>query len=212
MDAATGSPASLKLTKLTPLTTRPSLTSRHGMTRTLNMADCRPSGTQQGERLRRIEPAIVERATGNGARKFFGARRQQRPYVIDRGETARGDDRDRHRVGERDGGVEVQALEHAVARHIRIDDRSDAGVLKTPRDVERGQLRRCGPAFDRDFAIARVETDGDAARISARSFFHQRRVAHRRGADDDAGYALAEPALDRCHVANAAAELQRNFD
>src|SRR5438477_11614098 len=36
--ASTGSPASRRLTKLTPLTTRPSLTSRQGMTRTLNMA------------------------------------------------------------------------------------------------------------------------------------------------------------------------------
>src|SRR5262249_34852208 len=38
---STGSPASRRLTKLTPLTTRPSLTSRHGMTRTLNMVPCR---------------------------------------------------------------------------------------------------------------------------------------------------------------------------
>src|SRR5436309_5815209 len=37
MAASTGSPASRRLTKLTPLTTRPSLTSRQGMTRTLNM-------------------------------------------------------------------------------------------------------------------------------------------------------------------------------
>src|SRR3989440_4456166 len=37
--AATGSPASRRLTKLTPLTTRPSLTSRQGMTRTLNICD-----------------------------------------------------------------------------------------------------------------------------------------------------------------------------
>src|ERR1700690_2517435 len=36
MAAATGSPASRRLTKLTPLTTRPSLTSRQGMTRILS--------------------------------------------------------------------------------------------------------------------------------------------------------------------------------
>ena len=35
---STGSPASRRSTKLTPLTTRPSFTSRQGMTRTLNMA------------------------------------------------------------------------------------------------------------------------------------------------------------------------------
>src|SRR6202047_2135422 len=37
MAASTGSPASRRSTKLTPLTTRPSLTSRQGITRTLNM-------------------------------------------------------------------------------------------------------------------------------------------------------------------------------
>src|ERR1700732_2463195 len=37
MAASTGSPASRKSTKRTPLTTRPSFTSRQGMTRTLNM-------------------------------------------------------------------------------------------------------------------------------------------------------------------------------
>src|SRR6202042_991320 len=65
---------------------------------------------------------------------------------------------------------------------------------------------------DCDLAIAGVETDGDAARISARGFLDQRRIAHRRGTDDDAGHALAEPAIDGGAVANAAAELQRNFN
>src|SRR6266481_3515770 len=120
MAASTGSPASRRLTKLTPLTTRPSLTSRQGMTRTLNMSGCCPSGTQHRERLRRIEPAIIERAAGYGACEFLRARLQQRPDVVDRSQTARGDDRDRYRVGERDGGVEVQPLEHAVARHVRM--------------------------------------------------------------------------------------------
>ena len=40
----------------------------------------------------------------------------------------------------------------------------------------------------------------------------QRRIAHRGGADDDAGDTLGEPACDGRAVANAAAELQRNFD
>src|ERR1700722_11080780 len=116
MAASTGSPASRRLTKLTPLTTRPSLTSRQGMTRTLNMSGRYPGAAQQRERLRRIEPAIIERAACNGAGEFLRARLEQRPYVVDRGEAARGDDRDRYGVSKRDGGVEVQALEHAVAR------------------------------------------------------------------------------------------------
>ena len=41
---------------------------------------------------------------------------------------------------------------------------------------------------------------------------HQLGIAHRRGADDDARDALAEPAFDRGHVADAAAELHRDRD
>ena len=82
---------------------------------------------------------------------------------------------------------------------------------KRLRDVERGKFRSLGPAFDRDLAVARIEPDRDAARIGARRLLDQRRIAHRRGADDDARDALAEPALDRGAVANAAAELHRDF-
>ena len=67
------------------------------------------------------------------------------------------------------------------------------------------------PALDRDLAVARVEADGDAAGKCFRRFLHQRRIAHRRRADDDAGDALAEPALDGGAVADAAAELHRDF-
>ena len=45
-----------------------------------------------------------------------------------------------------------------------------------------------------------------------RRALHQLGIAHRRGADDDAVDALAEPALDRRHVADAAAELHRDRD
>ena len=38
------------------------------------------------------------------------------------------------------------------------------------------------------------------------------RIAHRRGADDDAVDTLAEPGVHRRHVAHAAAELHRNAD
>ena len=74
VEAATGSPASRRLMKLTPLTTRPSLTSRQGMTRTLNMSGRRLRFTQHGERCRRIEPAVIERAAGNGAGEFLRTR------------------------------------------------------------------------------------------------------------------------------------------
>ena len=59
---------------------------------------------------------------------------------------------------------QVDALEHAVARDVGVDDGGDAGVLEALRDVERGELGGLGPALDRDLAVARIEPDRDAAR------------------------------------------------
>ena len=115
-------------------------------------------------------------------------------------------------LGERNGGVEVEALQQAVARDVGEDDRGDAGILEALRDFERGHLRGLGPAFDRDLAVARVEADRDAAGEFLRSALHQFGIAHRRGADDDPRNALVEPGFDGLEVANAAAELHRHGD
>src|ERR1700674_4635058 len=111
MAASTGSPASRRLRKLTPLTTRPSLTSRQGMTRTFSIAPSRRSrGADQPQRLAGIEASVIERAARDGAGELFRAGLQQSPDVVQRGKAARGDHRDRDLVGQRNGGVEVQPL------------------------------------------------------------------------------------------------------
>ena len=135
------------------------------MTRTLNMAVTRSRArADQRKRLGGIEPPVIERAAGDRAFELLRARLDQRLDVVDRGEPAGGDHRNRDRVGERDRRVPVDALEHAVARDVGVDDRGDAGVLEAPGDVERGQLRRLGPALDRDLAVLGVEADRDALR------------------------------------------------
>ena len=50
------------------------------MTRTLNM--CRPRIAQYGKCRHSIEPAVVERAAGDGACEFFRARRGQSLDVV----------------------------------------------------------------------------------------------------------------------------------
>src|SRR5205085_4885649 len=120
--ASTGSPASRKSTKLMPLTTRPSLTSRHGMTRTLNMLGRRPGArralAQQRQRVGGIEPSVIERPARDGAGEFSGARLEQGLHVGDRRKAAGGDHRDRYLIGERDRGVEVEPFEKTVTRNI----------------------------------------------------------------------------------------------
>src|SRR6202051_4423588 len=92
MAASTGSPASRRLMKLTPLTTRPSLTSRQGMTRAFRVTAptlpavplARPPSeapaapprgpsppparrVKDGQRRVRVNPAVIERAADDRA-------------------------------------------------------------------------------------------------------------------------------------------------
>src|SRR6202034_488655 len=206
MAASTGSPASRRLTKLTPLTTRPSFTSRQGMTRTLNIS-VRSRRADELQRLRGIEPSIVQRAARNGAFELSRRRRQECAHIVQRGEPAGSDDRNGDGVGETQRGVEVEAFEHAVAGNVGVDDGGDPRVLEASGDVERRETRGLRPAFDRDASLARIKPDRDMARIGPRGTPDQHRVAHRRGADDDPGNALGEPAFKRGAVPDAAAEL-----
>ncbi len=107
--------------------------------------------------------------------------------------------------------VEIEAFQHAVAGDVGMDDGRHARVLESAREIERGHLARLGPAFDRHLAVARVDADGDAAGEVARGLAHQRRIAHRRGAEDHAVDALVEPGDDGVEVADAAAELDRDM-
>src|ERR1700694_5491303 len=112
MAASTGSPASRKSTKLTPLTTRPSLTSRQGITRTLNIRKLLGRGarvTDQRQCCGGIKTSIVKCPACYGSGELFRTRRQQRLHIIDGSKTAGGDDRDRDVFGKPDSGVEIEA-------------------------------------------------------------------------------------------------------
>src|SRR5262245_29915761 len=153
-------------------------------------------GADQLEGLGSIEPAVVERAARDRAHELAGARLEQRLDVGERRKPARSNNRDADRLGERDGGVEVQALEQPVARDVGIDDGRDAGILELARDVERGELRDIGPALHRHLAVAGIERDRDPVGELARGIADQGGIAHRRGADDDAVDTLVEPGFD----------------
>src|ERR1700734_3481317 len=97
MAAATGSPASRRSTKLTPLTTRPSFTSRQGMRRALSKAFLRAANQRQ--RCLRIEPSVIKRAACNCAFEPGAIRLQQAFDIRERGKASRCDDRDLDGVG-----------------------------------------------------------------------------------------------------------------
>ena len=149
------------------------------MTRTLNMESsrCRARGADKRQRRRGIEPAVVERAARDGTGELARPRLQQRLHIVDRRETARRNHRNGDAVGERDGGVEIEALEQAVAGNIGVDDRGDAGVGKAARHVVGRKLGRFRPAGDRDPAVARVEPDRDPAFVKSAAQRYPGRVA-----------------------------------
>ena len=102
---------------------------------------------QQRQRLGAIETPVVKRAAGDRAFELARARLGHLLHVVDRSEPAAGDHRNRDRVGERDRRVPVDALEHAVARHVGVDDRGDAGVLEAPGDVEHASAPTSPPSL-----------------------------------------------------------------
>src|SRR6202021_3380989 len=156
MAASTGSPASRRSTKLTPLTTRPSLTSRQGITRTLNIRELLGRGACVADQRQcggRIEPAVIERAACDRAGELFDARGGQRLDIVERSKAARRNDGYRDAPGELDRRLEIEALQQAVAGNVGEDDRGNPAILEALRDFEGGDRRRLGPAFDRDLAV-----------------------------------------------------------
>src|SRR5262249_44824726 len=140
--ASTGSPASRRFTNWTPLTTRPSFTSRQGITRLASMLSpevgsaplpalvarprlaprCLPPGIdcagKAGARTGHlkgggeVDGAGVEGAADDGA--FDAGDRGEADEVIDGGHAAGGEDRHVDGAGERGRVVDVGALFHAV--------------------------------------------------------------------------------------------------
>ena len=148
----------------------------------------------------RLEPPIVQGAAGDRAGKLAGAR-------LDRAFTSSSEASPPEAIT----GIETASAsamvasrlrpgEHAVARDVGVDDRGDAGILEAAGDVERGELGCLGPASHRHLAVARIEPDRDAPGKIARRLADEIGVAHRRGADDDAGHALlaASPRRSPC--------------
>src|SRR5579862_5069536 len=202
---ATGSPASTRSTKLTPLTTRPSFTSRHGMTRIFSIGSRRDR-----ERGFEADARVVEGTAEDRALDAVGFMRLQRFQIIERGDAARGDHRRLELARKLGGLLDIDAGQHAVALDIGEDDRGDTRILKAQGEVERAHRRGRGPAFDRDLAAARIDADRDAIREELAGAANEIRVFQGCRAENDARDAAIEPGFDGLKLANAAAELNRD--
>ena len=183
---------------------------------------CRPRGVQGrafrrgelvGARLRsgEVELAAVDRPAADDALDADFLDRAELLDVGQRRQPARGEHRDRQHLGQLDGGVDVDAGQHAVAADVGVDDALDAVVLELLRQVGDLVAGELAPAVGRDLAVLGVEADDDVAAERAARVAHEARVLDRGGADDDVAEAVVEVALDRVEVADAAAELDRDL-
>src|SRR5206468_3841752 len=174
--ASTGSPASRRSTKRTPLTTRPSLTSRHGMTRLANIivtSAVRPvhsvGGVPWARRgsvrprhlasFRQLLPGLgeVDHAGEEGTAHdaaYDTRDRGQPPQVGEPRDTARGDDRDPGRTRELRGRLDVGPLRRAVAADVRVEERGEvrgnvALIAERQGEFDRCQLGEINPPLHR---------------------------------------------------------------
>src|SRR3954470_949991 len=205
---STGSPASRRSTKLTPFTTRPAVTSRQGITRlasgTLSLLD-RLVGRSLG--FFQVELAFVERAAGDGADHAFGHELlADRLNILDPVQTPGSNDWRLDRLREFERGLDVDAVHHAVAADVGIDERLHPVFLKLLREVHNvvaGELR---PSFHRHLAFLRIQAGNDVPGEGIAGIGEKAWIFHRRRADDDEAHAGVEVALDRVEVPNAAAQ------
>src|SRR5579864_730668 len=213
--SSTGSPASRRLTKRVPLTTRPFLTSRHAMTRRASIS--RPGGAASRRRRlpgRRQEvfqahAPFVERAADDDALEPCRFEPSEAPHVVRRRHAAREDHRDP------DGGEDalerrrVGPAHQAVPLRVGVDDPAHARLHDAGRCLSYGEVACFGPPLRNDAAVTRVERRRDAVAEAPARLAEQSRVAHRGRAEDHPCGPGSKQAFDRGKVPHPATHLDR---
>src|SRR5690606_15444979 len=185
---STGSPASTRSTNCTPLTTRPSFTSRQGMMRLVSM-----SGRllRQLQGVFQLEPPVVNRPARNHAFPLaLGFRRlHQRLDVGNIRHPAGGDDGKGGLLRQFHRRLKVHALQQAIPAHVGEQHGGDARILETAGQFGNGDVGNRGPAVGRHHAVFCIHCHHDLVRVFLRRLFHEVRVLQRRRADDEIGRA-----------------------
>src|SRR5690606_15471183 len=142
--------------KFTPLTTRPAVTSRHGMMRLVSTCrSCaRPAASARSAaelvgtflRLAEIDLSFIERAPEDRALDAFVLDLAQPLDVVDAGEAARRDARNAQAAREPQRRFDVHAGEHPVAPDVGVDDGLDSVAFELAPEIERVVPGELAPA------------------------------------------------------------------
>lgn len=162
-------------------------------------------------RLPEIEVARVDGAPADHALHALGLHGAQVVDVLQAGQAAAGDHRDRHRLRQLDRRIDIDALQHAVAADVGVDDGFDAVVLVLAGQIHHFMAGQLAPAVGRHLAVLGIEPDDDVAAERGAGVLQEARILDRRRADDDERQPIVQPALDGVEIADATAELHRNL-
>src|SRR5205809_5767993 len=191
--ASTGSPASRRLTNPTPLTTRPSLTSRQGMMRLASMSPPHPNPLPPGERGKlcngghrrpQIKHAFVEGLADDRA-NHLRPQRAQLTEVLGPRDAAGGDQR--RRTGRRHApqALKIGALQHSIPRDISIDHGVDGQSRQAADKVGGVLIGDLGPSLHGNLAPLGIHPDEHAARKAAAGLLEYFPIADDGRPEDD---------------------------
>src|SRR3990170_74299 len=205
---STGSPASRKETNRTPLTTRPSFTSRHGMILLASMfAGSLPFYLQGvGER----DGAVVDRTPDHHPAQPVGLHLPKRRKILHRADASGGDDGGRKPFGELADTPEVGPRQHAVPGDVRVHEPGDPALLHLAREVDGRNPRDFHPAPYGDNPLLGVDPGGHHSGVRLGDPQHFLGVPNNRGAENDPGGARPEIAGGDVEVAHPPSHLDRH--
>ncbi len=159
-------------------------------------------------------PAVVERpAADHAGEPALAARLAARVRSSSDGDAAGGDHRDRHAPRQRARSPSTFGPPSTPSRSmsVKMIAATPASSKRRARSRRRRPIVSAQPSTATLPSRASMPTAIRPGKAPAR-LAHQRRIAQRRGAEDDARDAAVEPGLDRSPGADAAAELHRDRD
>src|SRR5574341_652027 len=170
---STGSPASRNWTKFTPLTTRPSFTSRHGMIRLANMFLYTREKSARRQKsslpappncdcLFQLHRARIKGLPNNHPFDSMIFTRLQRFHIAQTRDAARRDHAQAGRARQFCNRFCINAAQHSIARDISVNDACDATLGHLIREVDGGNIRQCAPAVRCRHSIAHIDPNDDA--------------------------------------------------
>ena len=119
----------------------------------------------------------------------------------------RGDHRNPDRPRQTRRRLDIDALKHAIATDVGVDDGFDAIVFKLLREVNDVMIGKLGPAINGHLAVFCIETHDDVIRKLGSHLTHEVRGADGFGPDDDVIDPGIQIGLNGVFITNTPADL-----